>query len=240
MEENKLRAALQEKEIVFEQHFYLYQKNVRRFENYIKYDAFKDLKLIFEIYSEIFHLRGYNYNKLTPDKMEKLLTPFSISEQRELLNHLIKSLSKNGNDDEAKEMMCILNDVELKYYWEKIKNGQDFFTSLFKLFLKGISYNLYILLLMIIIYLFFSTLIFCDAKFEIFAIIEVKKISFTECVWSNNFANLISYLFELDEKMEVKPLNFWGVILLAFQKAFLFLVIGNYLIMEMFNKIKLQ
>lgn len=57
-ETNELRKTIEEKEVSLQKHFSLYQKNLRKHPSYIKYDAFKDLKLIFELYAEIFHLRG--------------------------------------------------------------------------------------------------------------------------------------------------------------------------------------
>jgi|GEM_PF-5032937 len=239
-ETNELRKTIEEKEVSLQKHFSLYQKNLRKHPSYIKYDAFKDLKLIFELYAEIFHLRGYNYSKFTDEKLIKIIKPFSDNEKKELIGHLIKSLVKNGNDDEAKNMILLLSKLEIKCYWNSIRNFQNIFPNLFKLTLKAISYNIWIVLMFIAIYLIISTLIFCQASFDSMTVLKVTKIKISDINWINNLGNLFSYIFELDERMQVTPLNFWGVVLLAFQKSFLLLVIGNYLIKEIFNKIKLQ
>jgi hypothetical protein len=239
-EVNELRSIVEEKEVSLQKHFSLYQKNLRKYPTYIKYDAFKDLKLIFELYSEIFHLRGYNYSKFTDDKLIKIIKPFNDNEKKELIGHLIKSLVKNGNDDEAKHMILLLNKLEIKCYWNSIRNFQSIFSSFFKLILKAISYNIWVVLVFIVIYLIISTTIFCEASFNFMTVLEVKKIKISDINWINNLGNLFTYIFELDDRMEVTPLNFIGVLLLVFQKSFLLLVIGNYLIKEIFNKIKLQ
>ncbi len=240
MEENELRKAVETKEVLFQQLFTKYQATLRKEPNYIKFEAFKDLKLIFELYSEIFHLRGFNYSKLSNQKLLKIIDPYSIPEKRELISHLVKSLVKNGNEEEAKSVMELLSKIEISYNWNNIKNRKDIVISILRLAHKIVSYNLLVLVMFIGIYLFLSTIIFCEAKSDFFAVLEVKKIVVCECNWLNNLGNLFSYIFDLDEKMEVKPLNFWGVLLLVFQKSFLLLVIGNYLIKEIFNKIKLQ
>lgn len=240
MEENELRNTIELKEVLFQKLFTAYQSNLRKDSNYIKFDAFKDLKLIFELYSEIFHLRGFNYSKLSNEKLIKLITPFSIPERKELISHLIKVLVKNSNEEEAKNVLQLLNKIEITYYWEKVKNNDKLVINFLKLFLKIVSHNIIVLLFFIFLYLFLSTIIFCESIFDFLAVIEVKKIKICECNWLNNFGNLLTYIFDLDEKMEVVPLNFFGVLLLVFQKSFLILILGNYLVKEIFNKIKLQ
>lgn len=240
MGENILRIAVEEKETLFQQQFSAYQKNLRKYPNYLKYDAFKDLKLIFELYSEIFHLKGYNYNKLSTENLKKLIEPFSINEKKELIGHLVKSLVKNGNEDEAQYVMKLLNKLEISFYWNSILNCKDVLKSFLKLLHKVVSFNLWVLIIFVAFYLLISTLIFCDAKIDFMAVIEVKKIQISNIECINNLGNLFTYIFELDDRMEVLPLNFAGVVLLTFQKSFLFLVIGNYLVKEIFNKIKLQ
>ncbi|WP_286968710.1 hypothetical protein [Flavobacterium sp. UBA4854] len=239
-ETNELRCTIEEKEVSLQKHFSLYQKNLRKYPFYLKYDAFKDLKLIFELYSEIFHLRGYNYSKFTDEKLIKLIKPFSDNEKKELIGHLIKSLVKNGNDDEAKNMILLLNKLEIKCYWNSICKFQNVLSNLLKLTLKALSFNIWIVLMFIAIYLIISTTIFCEASFDLMTVLEVKKIKVSDVNWINNLGNLFTYIFELDERMQVTPLNFLGVLVLVFQKSFLLLVIGNYLIKEIFNKIKLQ
>jgi len=240
MEDNELRNMVEMKEILFQQLFTKYQTNLRKEPNYIKFDAFKDLKLIFELYSEIFHLRGFNYSKLSNEKLVKIINPYSISERRELISHLIKSLVKNGNEEEAKNVIELLNKIEICYYWENLKKINSPIINSLKLVLKIISYNIVVLLFFVAFYLFLSTIIFCESLFDCFAILEVKKIEICEINWLNNFGNLLAYIFDLDQKMEVFPLNFFGVLLLAFQKSFLILILGNYLVKEILNKIKLQ
>ena len=129
MAENTLRIALEEKETLFQQQFSTYQKNLIKYPNYIKYDAFKDLKLIFDLYSEIFHLKGFEYNKLSEDNLKKLIKPFSINEKKELIGHLVKSLAKNGNEDEAQYVIKLLNKIEISFYWNSIKSFKNILKS---------------------------------------------------------------------------------------------------------------
>lgn len=240
MENNELRNEVEKKEILFQQLFTKYQTNIRKEPKYIKYDSFKDLKLIFELYSEIFHLRGFNYSKLSNERLEKIIFPYSNSERRELISHLIKALVKNGNEEEAKNVIELLNKIEIAYYWENVRKINKPITNFFKLVLKIVSYNILVLLFFVFLYFFFSTIIFCDSIHNDLAVLEVKKIDICKINWLNNLGNLLTYIFDLDYKMEVKPLNFYGVLVLTFQKSFLILILGNYLVKEIFNKIKLQ
>src|SRR5690606_29749404 len=136
-EKNELRSAIEDKEVLFQKHFNLYQKSLRKYPTYIKYDAFKDLKLIFELYSEIFHLRGYNYSKFTHEKLTKIIKPFSNNEKRELIGHLVKSLVKNGNDEEAKYVMHLLNKLEIKCSWDSLCELKNLPANFFKLIHKS-------------------------------------------------------------------------------------------------------
>ncbi|PAM93145.1 hypothetical protein B4N84_19370 [Flavobacterium sp. IR1] len=133
---NQLRNDAEEKEVSLQKHFSLYQKNLRLYPTYIKYDAFKDLKLVFELYSEIFHLRGYNYSKFTDEKLIKIIKPFNDNEKKELIGHLIKSLVKNGNDDEAKNVILLLNRLEIKCYFNSICKFRNVFSNLLNIILN--------------------------------------------------------------------------------------------------------
>ena len=78
---NSIREAIEAKDILFQQLFTRFQSDIRKNPNYINFDAFKDLKIIFELYSETFHLKGFNYNNLNKSNIESRTQSIKLSEK---------------------------------------------------------------------------------------------------------------------------------------------------------------
>lgn len=121
-----------------------------------------------------------------------------------------------------------------------IKKGERIPYNFVKLIYKVTSFNVQTLLLSILMYLIICYLIFQPAYFKCFEFIEIKNTSICRTSFLNSIGNILMYLFDLDNKMDVKPYNFCGVVLLILLKIFFALIIVNVLVKEFLNKIKLS
>ncbi len=237
---NEIRERIEVVDAQFNSLFTAFQRNKRLNPNYLNSDGFKDLKIIFELYSETFHLKGYNYNSLSIETVSTIISGFDCFQQRELIQYLIKTLAKKGNEDEAKKWLQELAILEMKCCLESIKKFKRVIYHFFKLLYKATSYNLYTLILSILSYLFICYLIFLPAYFDCFQLLEIKRITISSSKFWNEIANILLYLFDFDNKMDIKPYNFFGVLLLVILKVFFVLILVNVLIKELLNKIKLS
>lgn len=136
LEKNDIRERTELVDAQFNSLFTQFQKNKRIKPNYIQSDGFKDLKIIFELYSETFHLKGYNYNSLSIDKIKRITIGFDCFQKRELIQYLIKTLAKKGNEDEAKKWGTIYittailkatpPDARYHNFWHKFNFSKKF------------------------------------------------------------------------------------------------------------------
>lgn len=237
---NSIREAIEAKDILFQQLFTRFQSNIRKNPKFISFDAFKDLKIIFELYSDTFHLKGFNYNDLKKSDIEKLLEGFNSFQKKELVQYLIKSLAKNGIDEKAKELFSLLSKLEIICSWTEIRQNKNIFKNSLKLLHNLTVYNNYTLLVSPLAYLLLTIIIYSKAPFEWMEVIEVKKIEICDTPFWNHFSNILLYIFDFDGKMTIMPLNLKGVCLMVFLKSFLIIIVINFFLKELFNRIKLS
>lgn len=226
--------------ITFNKLFSEFQKKCRTVENYKDFEAFKDMKLILANYVDLYDKRAYKYYDLTPHKVKKMLSSFNFHMKKDLLSFFIKKLVLNGSSDKAKEMIPYLNLVEIQCSWFDLIKGKNKRKNIFKLIHKCSAYNLWTLTISIIIILLISILIFSPAPFEFMQVLEVQKKTIVSSVFLNDLCNLMLYVFDTDYKMNIKPLNGFGVLLLISLKTLFIVIIANYLVRELINKLKIS
>ena len=71
-------------------------------------------------------------------------------------------------------------------------------------------------------------------------LIFIEKTHFSNNYYLNHLANVLNYIFDMDDKMKVTPLSFMGVLLMIGMKSFLILIVVNFFLKEFFNRIKLS
>lgn len=238
--DNIIRQSIEKKDILFQQLFTKFQSDLKKNSNYIKFDAFRDLKIIFELYSETYHLKGYNYNDLKKEDIEKLIIKFDNFQKRELVQYLIKSLVKNGIEKKAKELFCLATKLEILCCFTEIKQNKNRFRNTILLLHNLSIYNSYTLMISPVLYILSATLIYSEAPYDWMQIIRVNKIRISENELVNDFSNVLLYIFDFEGKMNVIPLNLSGVIMLVILKSFLILIIINFFLKELFTRIKLS
>ncbi len=234
------RRAIEEKDVEFQQLFTSFQSNFRKVPNYIKFDAFKDLKIIFELYAETYHLKGFNYNSLKVSDVEKLLVNFNDFQKKDLVDCLINSLIKNGIEEKAKELFVLLAGLEIKCAFHEIIGGKNILKNFLRLIHNLTSYNIYTLIISPIIFVLIMSLIFTNSPFQFMELIFIEKTHFSNNYYLNHLANVLNYIFDMDDKMKVTPLSFMGVLLMIGMKSFLILIVVNFFLKEFFNRIKLS
>ncbi|GAA3557673.1 hypothetical protein [Snuella lapsa] len=235
----KIKADIKDKYLQFNKLFNSYQRNLRTNQSYIKYEAFRDMKFIFELYSQIYQFRGYDYYDIPLSKFQALTSEFDCRREKELYEYLVRSLIREGNETKSKEFTVYVNKLEIKCLWLEIITFKCFFVNLIKLFLKVSSYNILALILTGITYISILSLIFSAAPFSWMSVLDVEYIKITTNTWLNQFFNVLSFVFDLDAKPTIKAKNILGVLLLTIEKSIFFVVIINFILKEIMNKIKL-
>ncbi|WP_430408477.1 hypothetical protein [Kordia sp.] len=226
--------------IKFNKLFSEFQKKSRTVDNYNDYEAFKDMKIILGDYVEIYDKRAYKYYDLTVSKVKKMLSSFDVYMTRDLLSFFIKKLVLNGNTDKAKEMIKYLNEVEIKCSWSDLIKGKNKRKNILKLIHRCSAYNLWTLIISITIIILFSILIFSPAHFECMELLEIQKKQIVSSTFFNDLFNLMLYIFDTDYKMGIKPLNGLGVLLIISLKSLFIVIIFNYLVRELMDKLKIS
>lgn len=237
---DSIRNTIEQKDIQFHKLFTEFQVNIRKTPHYLSFEAFKDLKIIFDLYSETYHLKGFNYNYLKVSDINKLISKFDPYQKKELIEYLIKSLAKNGMDQKAKELFSLLSKLELICAIDGLKKGCKIPSNIFRILHHSVAYNKFTLLISSIFFLIFSSIIYLDAPCKWMEIMHIEKKSICHNFYFNHFANVLFYIFDFDEKMSVMPLNFFGVLMIILLKSFLILIVINFFLKEFFNRLKLS
>lgn len=223
--------------ILFHNKFADFQAN-KRIDGYVNYEGYSDLKEIYSLYAKVLHLKSKNYNLLSIENINTITEGFSINQKIELNEYLIKCLISEVHLDESKKMSFELKKLKIKRSSEKIKALESPVKEFFKLILLCSSYNILSLIISLIIVLLFSTLIYSSAPLDWMALINVEFKEITTIKPINYFLNVLLYILDFEYKMVVEPINILGVLLMIFLKSIFYLVIVNFIIVEIQKKLK--
>jgi hypothetical protein len=238
MVENPIREEIESKNTLFNRLFTKYQTNLRKDPNYIKFEAFKDMKIIFELYAKIYSFRSYSYNEVSIKTFSKLTSSFNCHKKKELYEYLAIKLIQEGNDEKIDEIQNHIRNLEISCLWDNIKKKKSTIYNSLSLILKLSAYNLRTLLLTCVIYVLITSVIYLPAPYSWMQALEIKFTPFSGNNFFNRILNTLAHMFNLDNKMKVIPTNWQGVLLLVLGKAFSILVIINYVVKKILNKIK--
>lgn len=236
--ENPIRDEIERKNTLFNRLFSKFQTNLRKDPNYIKFEAFKDMKIIFDLYSKIYSFRSYSYNEVSIKTFSKLTANFDCHRKKELYEYLAIKLIQEGNSEKIDEIQEYIRNLEISCLWDDIKKGKSIICSLLSIILKISAYNLWTLLLTCIIYVLLASVIYSPAPYAWMQVLELKLESYSDNNFFNRILNTLAHIFNLDNKMKITPTNWKGVFLLVVGKAFFILVIINYVVKKIMNKIK--
>lgn len=236
--DNPIREEIEEKNMLFNRLFTKYQSSLRKDPNYIKFEAFKDMKIIFELYAKIYSFRSYSYNEVSIETFSKLTSSFDCHRNKELYEYLAIKLIQEGNDEKIDEIQKHIRGLEISCLCDNIKNRKSITYNLLNLLLKLSAYNLWTLLLTCVMYVLLASVIYSPAPYPWMQALELKFTTFNGNNFFNSILNTLAHIFNLDNKMKVTPTNWRGVILLVVGKSFFILVIINYVVKKIMNKIK--
>ncbi|MCF1420838.1 hypothetical protein [Mangrovimonas futianensis] len=217
--------------------FSRFQRNLKEDTKYIDYQAYKDIKLIFYLYAKIYHYKGYKSYNIKLPRLKLLTSQFNCYQNLELYNYLRKRLIHEGNKEKADELSGYINFLKLQCSWKTLIKKFSIY-NLFQFIHRLCSYNILSLFSSLVIYVLFLTLLSATAKIEIFEVLIVHKIQISPNTLLNNVLNTLTYIFDFDEKMEIKPMNALGVLILVFNKIILAILIINFLVKEILDRVK--
>lgn len=237
-EENFILNDLENKHKLFFKLHAEYQHKIDNVDSYLNFEAFRDMKLIFELYSQTFYLNGYTQNDIKIEQFKLLTNKFSCFQKKDLYEFYAKRMSKEGNQEKSTEINKYLKELRLQCNWENFKRKKTSLRNIVILAQNFFSYNLFTLLASLVILFFLFNLIFSQAFFSCFELILVKRVELDANITINGLLNTIGYLFDFDEKMIVSALNWKGVILIIFIKSIYIVLIVNYIVSEIINRSK--
>lgn len=183
-----------------------------------------DFKKLIKYYIQSSDIKEIGYDNIDISMIDQKLNKLNAEEKYLILKMFRRELRKNSFSDKGQDCEKFIDNARLKYYKENfnLENGIKYLALLS-------ASNIYWLLLTIIMLIILISVIFLPAPLEIMGVIDVSNVYFSKYKFFNNISNILSLLFDLDYKMEVKAINPLGVILLGLLKLLFVSIIINYL-----------
>lgn len=195
-----------------------------------------DIKRFIECYVNSIEKRDFGYDVLNVDKIILAINCISISKERlSLFLHTYKILKNNNFENEAENIIVNIRKTKLDVLrTEKSKRKH------LNVFLHLISYNLMAVFFVLILLFFVSYIIFLPTSKESFAIIDFQYKDFQENFYVNHLLNVICYLFDISDDVQINPINWRGVLLMGIMKLFYVICIINYFYKVILERLKLN
>jgi len=180
--------------------------------------------MLIKYYIQALEVKELGYDNINIAMIDKKLNKLNAEEKYLLLKMFRRELRKNSFSDKGQQCEPFIDRAKLKYLKENLnfKNGIEYIAILS-------SSSIYWLLISVLILILIISVIFLPAPYKFMEVIKINNVHFNDYGLLNNFSNILSLLFDLDYKMEVKAINVRGVILLGILKLLFVSIIVNYL-----------
>ena len=192
-----------------------------------------DLKEFIRYYIMAADMKESGYDLIDVNMVDTKLNKLNVSEKSTLLKQFKRELSKHEYIEKAEECDLFIDRNRMKYYLENKSS-----LNILKYFglLSASSFPNLILTILILIVV--TNIVFLPAPFRFMETIKVDTLDLSDISLMNHLANTLSILFDLDNKMEVVPINLLGVLLLGFLKLLFVTIIINYFWKRVIKHIK--
>ncbi|MGL5563116.1 MAG: hypothetical protein ACRDCN_10920 [Tannerellaceae bacterium] len=195
-----------------------------------------DIKFFINNYIISINKRDFGYDVINMNKIKSAIDKVSDSNQKvSLYIHTHKSLKNNHFEDDAETAIKDIRKMKLKVLKEQNTNWKWLL-----IFGHLISYNIIAVGSILLISFIISYIIFLPASSDKFAIISLKYINLHDNFHINHFFNLLHYLFNISDKVQINPISWHGVLLVSTMKLFYSACIVNYLYQIVLERIKLN
>lgn len=205
------------------------------FSNHIQ-SLYIDIKSFIENYIISINKRDFGYDVINIRKINSAIDTISLSNQKlSLFLHAYKILKNNHFEDDAEAAIVFIRKTKLQVLKEK-KTKWKWVGVLCHL----ISYSIIAVLCILFVLFVISYVIYLPALNNNFAIINFQYEDFHKNFYVNHFFNIIYYLFDISDKVQINPINWGGVLLISVMKLFYFVCIANYLYQIILERLKLN
>lgn len=236
-EKDKLKLILKNEIVNYEDAFFclsnvIDQKQLLEYQN--SDSIYLDFKKLIKLYIKSCESKEMEYDEIDVSMIDNKLDKLDIQEKCLILEMFRRELRKNSFNDKSNECDYYIDKARLFYY----KSNLNFKNSIKYLALLSSS-SFYNLLITILFLIGFVSILFLPSPFSFMSTINVNLVDFSQNGILNYISNIFSLLFDLDFKMEIKAINFGGVILLGLLKLLFVTIIANYLWKKVVHYIKI-
>ena len=194
-----------------------------------------DIKKFVDNYFEVLKISNYGYDSINYSKFEKLLKFLPHKEQYEILRYSISVSTRELPEYNKDWFVARKHQAEIG----KILNDK-IFTQYPKAFFLYTGLSTGRLLVALTVFFVLVTAILLPAKFEKFAVFDVKYHNYNSNFLVNHFLNILTLFADLDNNLKIEPLNWWALILIIIAKVSFVLLIVNYIYRKIIDKISIK
>ncbi len=192
--------------------------------------SYVDCKKFISHYVLSLKSKEHDYDEINVEQINKIISIYSPEQKLHLIDLFKRELNINGYSDQADQLSHYYEKTRLDVY----KNRKGWKSYLIRLSLRFSYKKRYLLYWLLVSFVVLSILLIPN---KTFALITFKKEAIAENSFLNHFSNVVILIFDMDSDVNVKPINFGGVILMVLGKITFLLFIVNFLIRRIFDKI---
>lgn len=197
--------------------------------------VYLDIKDWINYYLESIEENSYGYDSFNKDVIENIFNLVDYECRIILYNYLIRHLKiKFHSDSIISWCEDRIKNLELKLILQDCS-----ITNFMKLILKLSSYNIYALIITLIILFALINLVLLPEEYTGMNFFVIKYENYlNEQFVLNHIINVSNYLFDLSNgKFEITCISIYGVIILIFIKIIFYFIILNFIIKEIIKKV---
>ncbi|MES2588847.1 MAG: hypothetical protein V4622_07700 [Bacteroidota bacterium] len=200
----------------------------------ISESIYLDLKQISKYHLLSIDHKNFNYDKLNFDFIKRNLIELHLAEKIDFLEFLNDLLKKSDLKDKFCDFKFDLFKAKVSNYWHKCS-----FVNIIKIFLLSINYNIYTLLIFLLLFVCSLSVIFLPAPDFSIVLFEIESDTFHQNSFLNNMYNVSLWLSGLNDDLKIKPLNCIGLTILIIIRIIFIGVLIDVIFNELKNKLKL-
>ncbi|MCD8440902.1 hypothetical protein [Tenacibaculum finnmarkense] len=206
--------------------FKLNETEYKKFHNDLSIDIKRYLNSLIELAEN----GARNYDIINEDKL-MFLNEVSFSDKIIYIDYFIRILEKSAFKEDIKTLQKIKYESILKQSWQNIWS----FKSILNILIYFPLYNIYTLLVSLILITLITNLILLPAPFNFMSLLcfKIDYLTISSNYNYNHFLNVTSSLIGVNNKFSITPLDSKSMIILIFGKIFVFF----YVVTLIFNKL---
>ena len=198
----------------------------------LRSDIYVDVKNFFELYIITLSERSLDYDVVLQKKIEDKLVLLSNKERISALSFLLRLMKLYHLEDETRWCQQLLNSQRIVLYVTEFK-----VKNLFLLCLSISSYSLTTLTISALFILTMYGIILLPSSSPSYTLFFVKYDLYNNNFYINHMLNIVASLLDLQDDFKVKPSGAYALILLIFFKITITVILLNYLIKEIINRV---